>query len=84
MLHLQKPETTTKSRPNNESEHTPLAIPDSCEDSLYEFECAIDLLDRLSDALIDDPTTANALNGLHGKFCEIYNDFKTRLIPEME
>ena len=44
------------------------------ENSLYRFECAIDTLDKLSDALIDDPKTANAINGLHQTLCAVYND----------
>lgn len=53
------------------------------ENNLYRLECAIDTLERLSDGLTDDPTTANALNGVHANLCEVYANFKAQLLPDM-
>lgn len=50
------------------------------EADLYEFECAIDILDKISDGLPEDRTTTNALNGVHAKLCKIYADFRARLL----
>jgi len=36
------------------------------ESDLYQFECALDTLDLISDGLPDDKRISNALNGLHG------------------
>jgi len=50
------------------------------ESNLYEFECALDTLDLISDGLPDDRRTTNALNGLHYTLSKIYADFKISLI----
>lgn len=47
---------------------------------LYEFECEIDTLDKISDGLPDDIITTNALNGLHAKLSNIYANFKAELL----
>ena len=50
------------------------------ESDLYQFECALDTLDLISDGLPDDIRISNALNGLHDKLSKIHADFKTRLM----
>lgn len=50
------------------------------EDTLYQLECEIDTLDKISDGLPDDPITTNALNSLHAKLSNIYAKFKTELL----
>jgi len=49
------------------------------EASLYELECVIDTLDKISDGLPDDRTTSNAIVGICAKLSNIYADFKARL-----
>lgn len=49
------------------------------EADLYEFECVIDTLEKISDGLPDDRTTTNALNGVHAALCKVHADFKARL-----
>lgn len=51
------------------------------EAQLYDFECNIDLLDRLIDSLIDDRMTANALTGLRGNLERLYEEFADTLRP---
>jgi len=88
MLHSQSPQSSAdKLREALEVKLKALPdgdIPMDAEQSLYSFECAIDALDRISDSLVDDPITANALNGLHTSLCSIHSDFKSRLMPDME
>jgi len=50
------------------------------ETCLYEFECALDTLDLISDGLPDDRKASNALNGLHHTFSKIHAEFKTKLL----
>ena len=50
------------------------------EADLYEFECIIDTLEKISDGLPEDRTTTNALNGVHGSLCKVYAEFKARLL----
>lgn len=50
------------------------------EAHLYEFECAIDTLDKIADGLPEDRTTANALTGLHQKLCKLYAISKAALL----
>lgn len=50
------------------------------ETHLYEFECALDALDLMSDGLPDDQRTSNALNGLHSKLSNIHAIFTAHLI----
>jgi hypothetical protein len=52
-----------------------------CEGSLRDFEQALAMLDKISDALPDDPITTQALNGLHSTLSNIYADFVTELLP---
>jgi len=47
---------------------------------LYELECEIDTLDKISDGLPDDPITTNALNSLHAKLSNIHANFKAELL----
>ena len=47
---------------------------------LYELECEIDTLDKISDGLPDDPITTNALNGLHAKLSNIHAEFTAKLL----
>ena len=56
-------------------------LPDfDAEDRLFEFECIIDTIDKISDGLLDDRTTSNALIGIHAHLCKIHADFKARLM----
>ena len=50
------------------------------EATLYRFECAIDILDKISDGLPDDRITTNALNGLRDKLSNIHAEFGDRLM----
>jgi len=50
------------------------------ESDLYQFECALDTLDLISDGLPDDKRISNALNGLHDNLSKIHADFKAKLI----
>ena len=50
------------------------------EAKLYEFECALDALDLISDGLPDDLRASNALNGLHGILSKIHAEFKAELL----
>lgn len=52
------------------------------EASLFEFECMIDTLDKISDGLTEDRTTSNALIGVHTTLCKIYADFRTHLMED--
>jgi len=52
------------------------------EAELYELECAIDMLDRISDGLPDDRVTTNALNGLYGMLSNVHTVLKKRLLVE--
>ena len=46
------------------------------------FQQALDTLDIISDGLPDDPKVANALNALHSRFSEIFENSKVRLLPD--
>ena len=50
------------------------------ESHLLDFERTIDMLDAISDGLIDDTRTANALIGVTDKFSKIHAEFKSRLL----
>ena len=50
------------------------------ETSLNDFVRAIDMLDKISDGLPDDPITANALIGIHNNLSKIYAEFKDNLL----
>jgi len=50
------------------------------ESRLYEFECALDTLDLISDGLPDDRKTSNALNGLHDILSKIHAEFKVNML----
>jgi len=50
------------------------------EANLYEFECVIDTVEKISDGLPEDRATTNALNGVHRNLCNVYAEFKARLV----
>lgn len=51
-----------------------------CERSLNDFEQALAMLDKISDALPDDPITTQALNGLHTALSNIHAEFMSELL----
>lgn len=70
-------EQASSPRQNEEADIT------QSEQNLYRLECIIDTLDRLSDSMIDDPITANAIIAVHQSLCEIHHDFKQQLLPDI-
>lgn len=50
------------------------------EARLYEFECVIDTVEKISDGLPEDRATSNALNGVHSALCKVYAEFKEGLL----
>jgi len=50
------------------------------EANLYEFECVIDTVEKISDGLPEDRATTNALNGVHRNLCKVYAEFRARLV----
>ena len=53
------------------------------EAHLYEFECVIDTVEKISDGLPEDRTTTNALNGVHSSLSKVHAEFKARLLGDM-
>ena len=52
------------------------------EARLYEFECAIDMIDKISDSLVEDRATSNALVGVHKVLCNLHAEFKAHMIED--
>ena len=50
------------------------------ESNLELFGRALDTLDVISDGLVDDSRTANAIIGVHDNLSNIYAEFKARLL----
>jgi len=50
------------------------------ESHLLDFERTIDMLDAISDGIIDDTRTANALIGVTDKLSNIHAEFKGNLL----
>ena len=53
------------------------------EAHFLEFEQALDTLDLISDGLPDDPKISNALNALHTKLSEVFENSKAKLLPDV-
>lgn len=53
------------------------------EAHLYELECVIDTVDKISDGLPEDRTTTNALNGVHASLSKFHAEFKARLLSDI-
>ncbi|WP_017931625.1 hypothetical protein [Robiginitomaculum antarcticum] len=49
------------------------------EAALYKFECALGILEKISDGLPEDKTTTHALNGLHSLMSNIYAEFTAEM-----
>ena len=50
------------------------------ESNLELFGRALDTLDVISDGLVDDSRTANAIIGVHDNLSNIHAEFKARLL----
>ena len=50
------------------------------ESDLEVFGRALDTLDVISDGLVDDSRTANAIIGVHDNLSNIHAEFKARLL----